>query len=540
MRPTALHTAANDAIRRAARAGLRAIGVRMRREMRRAVDRYEADQRALRGKYGVTDATPIRPYDDDVRRAVEAAGARHPGTRFAYTSGSTSKPKKIAFPPERLRAIKRGSLSVISRLLLERDVAQASLFILSGLQEDDSLSSLLLDGKRDRSIYAVGLVMPGRHLSEPPMREAIARYGATAARLFLLVLSNPGVLYSTNPSTLALFLTDVHESWDAARSMLRALIDAPDRLGPDVLRVARQVASRGWEARARVVAEASAPPPFAAYVPGVALYCCWDGGYVRSFLDRIQAFLPRERFTHVPMYSMSTETMETLTWFDRDAVRFLPIAPGVLYEFLPEGAEDDPRALVPAYEVEPGRTYAMVVSDDYGLTRYQTEDLFRCEARVGAAPDLRFVRRRGLTYSFTGEKLTDAHVAEAFEAVRSELPALRAAGVQLTCVPSRPEGTLVPLYRVVLAPPGAMPEVDPAEVAARFDARLSAINTEYGGKRATRRLGAPVATVIPYDRLAAQLDPKTAAGSEANRGWDTQFKLLPLLTRLWEEHGLGE
>jgi hypothetical protein len=355
------------------------------------------------------------------------------------------------------------------------------------------------------------------------------------------VLANPGVLYSTNPSTLALFLTDVHASWSTARRMLCDFARDPSSLGAAVGRVARDVASAGWASRVDAVARAEAPPPFASFAPGVTMYSCWDGGYVRPFLDTIQRYLPPDRYTLVPMYSMSTETMETLTWFEGggEVVRFLPIAPRVLYEFLPEGAPDEPGRLVPAYALTVGATYAMVVSDPYGLTRYQTEDLFRCAGRVGDAPDLRFVRRRGLAYSFTGEKLTDAHVNEAFDALRAEFPALRAHGVQLTCVPSRPPDAVVPFYRLVLAPPGPMPDVEPEAVAAAFDARLAKVNAEYGGKRKTQRLGAPVAAVIAYDDLAARLDPKTAEGAEAQRGWDTQFKLLPLLTRLWEDHGLG-
>ena len=88
--PDPLHTALNDTLRRGLGLGMRAIGYVMQREMEGAVARYERDQRALRARYGITTATPVRPYDEETRRAVEAAASRYPGTRFAYTSGSTS------------------------------------------------------------------------------------------------------------------------------------------------------------------------------------------------------------------------------------------------------------------------------------------------------------------------------------------------------------------------------------------------------------------------------------------------------------------
>jgi hypothetical protein len=277
-------------------------------------------------------------------------------------------------------------------------------------------------------------------------------------------------------------------------------------------------------------------------VPGLGVYSCWDGGYVRPFLDCVQSFLPPDRFQLVPMYSMSTETIETLTYFDGDEARFLAIAPGVLYEFLREDSPDDPRALVPAYDLEPGAVYSMVVSDPYGLTRYQTEDLFRCEGKVGDVPDLRFLRRRGLGYSFTGEKLTDVQLIDAFERLRRVFPELASAGVQLTLIPHRPSGALVPSYRLVLAYPGVLPRsVSEArrDIAACFEQILGEVNREFAGKLASSRLGPTHAVAMPYDELAAQLDPKTRSASDrAGRVWDTQFKLLPLYRKLWDEYEL--
>jgi hypothetical protein len=528
-----LHALCNDAIRSTLRLGIQVIGLRMERELGRAIARYPKEQRALAARYGIRPDTPLRGYDDEVRRSVEAFAATRGDVRFAYTSGSTSQPKKIAFTPERLAANKRGSLSVVSRLMRTRRVRSAQLFVFSGLKQDDSLSSLLLDNAQDRAPRIKGLLMPARYLMEPGLRELVPTYGATAARLFLLVLSNPGVLYSTNPSTLALFLTDLYTHWPAATALVRRFVEGDRELVRALSPVLRAVASAGFEERLRRVASAVEPLPFEALAPACELYCCWDGGYVRPFLAQIQRYLPAERYTHIPMYSMATETVQTLNHFDGEHVRFLPIAEHVLYEFLPEGAPDDPRLLVPAFQLEPEHNYTMVVSDPYGLVRYHTEDVFRCVARVGAAPDLRFLRRRGLNFSFTGEKLTDHHVSEAVEHVRKSEPELT--GIQFTCIPSRPAGALIPAYRLVLAPAGGAPALALPALARAFDEQLGKINTEYGDKRASGRLGVPSVHVIAYDDLAAQLDPKSMAGEEAQRGWDTQFKLLPLLTRTWEE-----
>src|SRR5262249_35498766 len=151
--------------------------------------------------------------------------------------------------------------------------------------------------------------------------------------------------------------------------------------------------------------------------------------YVRPFLERARGFLPPERYRFIPMYSMSTETVETVgVAVGRDDVAFLPVVPGAVVEFLPRELPDDARALLEPGQLEIGREYTLVVSDAYGLLRYQTEDVFRCERRVRSLPDLRFVGRRGLAYSFTGEKVTDAHFQAAYELVAEQLPGVLTSG----------------------------------------------------------------------------------------------------------------
>ena len=110
----------------------------------------------------------------------------------------------------------------------------------------------------------------------------------------------------------------------------------------------------------------------------------------KPFLDRLATHLPPDRYRLMPMYSMSTETLETVGHFAGDKVAFLPLASHVLYEFIEEGAEDRPQNLLKANQLQAGETYSMVVSDPYGLRRYQTGDLFRCGGFVAGLPGSQF------------------------------------------------------------------------------------------------------------------------------------------------------
>jgi hypothetical protein len=503
-------------------------------QIRRRIARHARTQDELRGRYGVDSETPIRTWGPELQAAVEAYAAGEPDARFAYTSGSTSTPKKLAYTRARLGGIKRASLEAAVQSGRAYAVRRPSLFVLAAMREDDSLSTLVLDEGRSTS-YGDGLVMPSRYLWEPELAGLLERHGPTAVRLWLLLLSDPGIIYSTNPSTLAVFLGKLEEDWDGARALAREFALAPQGFAAAERRVARRVVAPGWARRIQCAASATEPPPMHELLPGLRAYCCWDGGYVIPFLQRIRQSLPAERFVHIAMYSMSTETLETLAYYVGSRAHFLPIAPGVYYEFLPEGADDDPTLLVRSSALEVGKNYAMVVSDPYGLTRYQTNDLFACVDRVGEVPDLRFLRRRGLAYSFTGEKLTGEQVEATFaELQRSD--GLRE-GVQLTCIPALGGGReALPHYRLVIAHAGAATPPNEGDVAARFDRLMAEHNREFAGKLASGRLGPTRAFPVTYDTFARLL----SGGDDAERTWETQFKLVPLYTKRWGELGLPE
>ncbi|MGE0707480.1 MAG: GH3 auxin-responsive promoter family protein [Planctomycetota bacterium] len=530
-----LAVARNQACRRALLLGLGAAVRLVRRALRRRLADHRRAQAALRARLRIRANTPVRTWGPEVEAQVAAWAQGRRGVRFALTSGSTARPKRIPFTPARLRRIKRGSWEGALQVFHAEGIDRASLFVLAALKRDESLSTLLLDDG-GRTPFAEGLLMPSKLLWEEELAQLLDRFGPTACRLWLCVLADPGMLYATNPSTLAVFLERLECAWEESSALVRAALRAPASLPPLAREVLRRVAAPGWEERSARVAEAEAAPPIEHFLPGLRSYACWDGGYVTPFLQRIARFLPAPRFHHAPMYSMSTETVETLLYTEGGRSHFLPMAPGVLYEFLPEEASDaDLDALLPAWALEPGRAYTMVVSDVYGLVRYQTEDLFAVRERVRGLPDLRFVRRRGLAYSFTGEKLTGEQVTAAMDALRDEVPTLRAAGVQLTLVPSTDD---VPHYRLVLAWPGRIHEdVSPNAAAAAFERHLMRQNEEFVTKRESLRLGPTRGASLAYDDLAAALQADPAA--PGMRGWETQFKLLPLTRRTWEEVGLS-
>ena len=253
------------------------------------------------------------------------------------------------------------------------------------------------------------------------------------------------------------------------------------------------------------------------------------GGYVKPFLDRLATHLQPDRYQLIPMYSMSTETLETVGHFAGDKLAFLPLASRALYEFIEEGVADGPENLLSANQLQAGKTYAMVVSDPYGLRRYQTGDLFLCKGFVAGLPDLSFVRRRDLEYSFTGEKLTSEHLMIVFQRLRAEYPQL-GADQFLSCVPSQPDDEPVPHYKILLVNGHRKSAGLPVgELASRCDELLSEVNPEYKNKFESGRLGRVRFMSLSHADFINRISRR-----QQSNAWEAQFKFLPLYRNTWE------
>ena len=459
--------------------------------------RYQHNQQRLKRRYE--------------RRSYSGADGR-----FAVTSGSTGEPKHILYTSRRLRAFKILFSDMFVRACRAFKIKRTSLYVFSSFEPDESLTSMLLD-EVDLPNYLVTLQAPYRVQRHPAMRALAAEYGTTAVRLWLIAIANPGVLYSTNPSTLSTFFDDLANHWRQSSTLIRNWCKDPRRFNPHVRKIARRLDSVGSQQRLAAIASSDEPVSLHTWAPALEAYICWTGGYVKPFLDRLEKYLPPTRYRLIPMYSMSTETVETLSHFQDDNVFFLPIAPGVVYEFL----DSETERLLGPNDLEPGKTYEMIVTDAYGLRRYRTKDLFLCRRKCHGLPDLAFVRRRGLAYSFTGEKLTGEQVTMVFDQLRSQYPHVFANNY-LTCVPSQ-EMKAIPHYKLVVVGDHKVVR-DLNVLAARCDELLSEVNCEYRSKRSSGRLGPIAFLQIGTREFAERFSPQ---GS-----WESQFKFLPLCPHL--------
>lgn len=483
---------------------------------------YKCTQKRLKKIYNINAKTPIQSFNSNIQDSILALHQSQQAL-LIETSGSTALPKKILYTKTRLLWTMFQFVDVFARAFFFLRPKRKSLFILSSMGKDNSLTSSLLNDSPAPS-WISSLQAPYRLLAKIEFTELVAKYDLDAVRIFILTITNPGVLYCTNPSTLFIFLEGLEKNWQNNTRLIRDFYNHQDTFSPALHRTLRKITSHGYQQRLNMIASSREYIPFHVMVPGVEIYSCWTGGYVKPFLIGLEKYLLPHRHRLLPMYSMSTETIETVTDCSNKETVFLPMGKNTVYEFIELGKEDLPENLQTELEVD--KTYTMVVSDAYGLKRYQTNDLFECKSIYRGLPNLHFLRRRNLEYSFTGEKITAEQLTTVYSNLRSKYEILSNDHF-LTCIPSKPKDEL-PHFNLIIVGTTGLSSDQRSTIAKQADLELSLMNHEYQSKIQSRRLNPIQCYELTMGEFMERMVHKD------HNKWQAQFKILPLYQKLWE------
>ena len=228
----------NDCLRRLIGLSIKGLGLALAVRQSIQISTFGWNQKRLRRRYGITADTPILTFGPELEQLIEQAALRAgPDARFAFTSGSTAKRKRILYTKSRLRAVRLAYIDFFARCCWSNGVKRTSLYVFSSVTKDDSLTSMLLE-ESGLPPYLSSLQAPYRVHSHPAMQSLVAEYGTAAVRLWILAIANPGVLYSTNPSTLSTFLDDLATDWHRSSKLIKDWCANPEAL-PDEVRTDR-------------------------------------------------------------------------------------------------------------------------------------------------------------------------------------------------------------------------------------------------------------------------------------------------------------
>ena len=465
----------------------------------------------------------VQDFQDYVYRAYEGEpDVLFPGKPifFAQTSGTTGRPKLIAF----------------SRHV--RAAARTFLFSINASVPEELISSgFWMMGKHHESTSPMGVPVGGaagfmRHsMQDVPcyggFPHPLAELTNAEARnygILRLLLARPLLhLVSLNPSSLIALFDQLRTNASALAADLR---DGGLARGPALARDAlADIALPPAPSRADAIEAWIAAG--AAHVtdlwPELRRVTTWQEGSLKLYFPKLADQLPGVEFRRLPAGASEGHGMTTPPSGNDVSVPSLLCG---FYEFVPADEEPSNSNTRLVHELEAGREYRIVISNDRGLYRALTDDVFRVEGFEDRAPVLLFLQRHGLTSSMTGEKLTEPHAAAALTAAMATLRAYPP-GAQL--VPEWRDSA-APRYAITLELAAPEERGSLVEFLRTVETTLRAQNPEYAAKRDSRRLAAPVLLVLS----PGSFERRKAEFTSARNRSDTQYKLPPLVTAMLE------
>jgi len=481
--------------------------------------RFKGAQQALEKKYQLKGVAP-RSYTESTRKEIQVLAAKcQERVDFAWTSGTTREPKQIFYPKHRIRNLQWTYVEQVALIYQHVGIDEPVLYILTNMSADNSVSNLLAREPLPRSL--ANFVLPYSIVYLPEVAKLSERYSQKTLHLTLLLLITPVLVAMANPSSLYIILGDMQKDWERVRKEILSVLD--ENWLSDFYN-GTHVLDKGRETRLRKMLASPQCPSMRDLFPELRVIYCWHGGYVQPFIENLERQLAELKISFFPMFSMSTETVAYLIYPRFTLEGGLPLSLGVCYEFLPSGQDVIEGNLLKPWQLESSKQYSMVVSDNFGLKRYHTEDLFECAGFKQDTPILRFLGRVGLNYSFTGEKITDQQLLHVYENVRqlAKMPD----GV-FTCFPKRNDGSIPGYVFVWITQDSASASIS----ADMFDRALMDVNEEYASKRKSERLTKPEIVISNYEKIMAKLISSDRRYADAN---PSQFKPLPLYRVFWD------
>jgi hypothetical protein len=143
--------------------------------------------------------------------------------------------------------------------------------------------------------------------------------------------------------------------------------------------------------------------------PKLDTISCWMDGSSAPFAAELKTLFPDVWFQAKGL--MSTEGAVTVPVGDGQGSP-LAVESG-FFEFV-----DGEGRAHPAWRIEQGRTYRVVLSNRFGLYRYDTGDLVEVVGRTAETPRLAFKGRAGPATDLCGEKLTEEFVLSRMRPLR--------------------------------------------------------------------------------------------------------------------------
>lgn len=183
-----------------------------------------------------------------------------------------------------------------------------------------------------------------------------------------------------------------------------------ERSYPKMKKYLRKNPKRAEELR-KIFREGFDTPIIPRLWPKFSFVCAIGTGGFSSYCEKFKKFAGDKVAIDYFVYAAS-EGMFAIATKMNDP-RFELIADSCFYEFLPADAEENETHTLTIDQLEQGKEYEVIITNQCGFYRYRIKDVIRVLGFHNKCPLITFAYRKGQLVSAAGEKTTEEHLREA-------------------------------------------------------------------------------------------------------------------------------
>jgi hypothetical protein len=364
----------------------------------------------------------LRPYIEEQRLTGIKALTNETPKFYAQTSGTTGEPKyiPITLATLKMHSDEQSLFSYLQYRACPEAFAGKALGIMGAAVEGYLDSGHEVGSVSGHLYQSLPKIIQSRFVL-PPAVSRITNYDLKYLVILRLALAEPNITYagSPNPSTFLRLLSVLNKQRETLiESLLTGNLVGIEMLDDDL----KSLLERKFKPELARAAQISNLPEltFANVWPELKLLTTWTGGSCGIALEALREKLPTNTKIMELGYQ-STEFRGSIA-LQAETNAGLPPLHHHFFEFVEQSRwdNDNPDFLM-LDQLSQDITYYIFVTNASGLYRYFMNDLVQVGGFFNATPLLSFVQKgKGVT-NLTGEKLYEAQVISAVQAISATL-----------------------------------------------------------------------------------------------------------------------
>ncbi len=451
-----------------------------------------ASEKDFRSSLPVVEYSDIEPYIDQIKAGSRNVLTSEPVSLFNMTSGTTARPKYIPLTPRGQKRAGRLMRQWFSHALSDHpSLLDRGFLSITGAAVEGRCNSGIPYGSASGMINNALPAVVRSSMAVPAIVAEIADYDiryyvwarlAYGKSMSFIATPNPLTLVKLAETALSRqeeIIRSIHNGWlsdtfQNTQSCIKAGIPEAilEKIKPDRARAA--FLERALERTGRLL-------PSDCW-PDLALIGCWLGGSIGFHAESLGKYYGGVALRDVGY--MASEGCITLPLQDTAPAGVLALQNNY-YEFIPEAQLDNTHPdIFLACELEVGKSYKVILTNENGLYRYDINDIVRVDGFYHKTPVISFLRKSGNILNIAGEKLHLNHCLSAIDRLQSDF--------SLDICQFRIVPDLASLrYEFFLDIRSEISGESRKALLTALDAALCENNIEYDSRRRSKRLNSP-------------------------------------------------